>query len=80
MNKYERQQADLSSPQGVNYASHGVHSSGDSLTMSQYLDVDGTWEEVSPRLYLLDPDAKDYVDFKLLNQEISVTVDGSNLP
>jgi len=66
--------------EGINYASHGVYTNGGSVTLRQYLNVDGTEEEVSPRVYLLDPSGRDYEVLKLLNQEISFTVDVSNLP
>jgi len=66
--------------EGVNYAQHGVQANGDSLTLHQYLDINGTETSVSPRLYLLGPNGKNYENLKLLNQEISFTVDVSNLP
>jgi len=50
------------------------------MTLHQYLEINGTLTSVSPRLYLLDPTGKDYSFLKLLNQEISFTVDVSNLP
>jgi len=66
--------------EGINYAQHGVETNGDSMTLHQYLEINGTLTSVSPRLYLLDPTGKDYSFLKLLNQEISFTVDVSNLP
>jgi cellulase len=65
---------------GVNYANHGVYTQGDSITLRQYLDINGTETSVSPRVYLLDPSGKDYDNVQLLNQELSFTVDVSNLP
>ena len=66
--------------EGVNYAQHGVQARGDSMTLRQYLNINGTETEVSPRLYLLDPTGREYALLKLLNQEVSFTVDVSNLP
>ncbi|KAK5131019.1 hypothetical protein LTR08_001369 [Meristemomyces frigidus] len=66
--------------EGANYAQHGVQAHGDSMTLHQYLNINGTETSVSPRLYLLDPTGNDYSLLKLLNQEVSFTVDVSNLP
>ena len=66
--------------EGINYQQHGVQAHGDSLTLHMYLDINGTETAVSPRVYLLDPTGKNYESLKLLNQEISFTVDVSNLP
>lgn len=66
--------------EGINYAQHGVTSSGSTITLHQYLNVSGTEQEVSPRVYLLDTSGKNYDMLKLLNQEIAFTVDVSNLP
>ncbi|KAK5118767.1 hypothetical protein LTR85_007973 [Meristemomyces frigidus] len=66
--------------EGINYAQHGVQAHGDSIALRQYLEINGTETSVSPRLYLLAPNGKDYTLLRLLNQEISFTVDVSNLP
>ncbi|KAK4555004.1 hypothetical protein LTR86_007770 [Recurvomyces mirabilis] len=66
--------------EGINYAAHGINAHGSSLTLHQYLNVNGTEESVSPRVYLLDPSGKNYQLMKLLNQEVTFTVDVSNLP
>jgi cellulase len=64
---------------GVNYAAHGVATKGDTLTLHQYMKVDGTFSSVSPRVYLLNEDGKNYDMLQLLNQEISFDVDVSTL-
>jgi cellulase len=66
--------------EGINYAQHGVQAHGNALTLHQYLDINGTETSVSPRLYLLGPQGKDYELPALLNQEFTFTVDVSNLP
>ncbi|KAF4159600.1 hypothetical protein CNMCM6069_001243 [Aspergillus lentulus] len=63
----------------ANYTSAGVITSGDSLTMYQYVQSNGVYTNASPRLYLLGPD-KNYVMLKLLGQELSFDVDLSTLP
>jgi len=66
--------------EGIDYAQHGVHAHGDELKLYQYLNINGTETSVSPRLYLLGADGKDYEQPALLNQEFTFTVDVSNLP
>lgn len=66
--------------EGIDYAQHGVETSGNALHLQQYLTINGSLESVSPRVYLLDPTGKNYDLLKLLNQEVSFTVDVSNLP
>lgn len=66
--------------QGVNYAQNGINTNGDSMTMRMYLNIDGELQSVSPRVYLLDPNGKDYSAVKLRGQEISFDTDMSNLP
>lgn len=66
--------------QGTNYKKNGVTTKGDSLHMRQYLKQKGELVKVSPRLYLIDEDTQDYVDMQLVNQELTFTVDMSNLP
>jgi cellulase len=59
----------------ADYAANGVTTSGDAVTMYQYMNG----VSASPRIYLLGDDGK-YVMLSLLNQEISVDVDYSTLP
>jgi len=67
--------------QGINdYSQHGVTVSGNSMTLHQYLNINGTETSVSPRVYLLAPGGQNYDLLKLLNQEFTFTVDVSNLP
>ncbi|RFU77467.1 endoglucanase i [Trichoderma arundinaceum] len=66
--------------EGVDYASSGVKTSGDSLTMNQYMpSSSGGYSSVSPRLYLLGADGN-YVAMQLNGQELSFDVDLSSLP
>jgi cellulase len=66
--------------EGVNYTSSGITTSGNSMTMRQYVkDSTGKTNSVSPRAYLLGSDG-DYVMLKLLGQELSFEVDLSTLP
>ncbi|PYH94160.1 putative endo-beta-1,4-glucanase celB, partial [Aspergillus ellipticus CBS 707.79] len=65
----------------TNYTSYGVHNtSPNSVTLNQYLQTDNTTTLASPRLYLLSPDPQTYQPLHLLNQELTFTVDVSNLP
>ena len=66
--------------EGVNYHNHGVQTNGDSVTMHMYLHVNGEVKSVSPRVYLLDENGKDYSMLKLLGREVSFDADVSNLP
>lgn len=66
--------------QGINYADNGVYTRGHSMTLRQYLTIDGNLTSVSPRVYLLDRSGRNYEDMQLLNQEFTFTVDASNLP
>lgn len=63
----------------ADYTAMGVSTSGDALTMYQYVKTGGTVTSASPRVYLLGANGE-YVMMSLLNQEISVDVDYSNLP
>ncbi|KAL7948252.1 glycoside hydrolase family 7 protein [Trichoderma barbatum] len=66
--------------EGVDYAASGVKTSGDTLTMNQYVpSSSGGYSSVSPRLYLLGADGK-YVMMQLNGQELSFDVDLSTLP
>lgn len=58
--------------EGVDYDGYGVSTSGNELTLKLYTS--------SPRVYLLDEEPGEYVDFKLLNREFTYDVDGSKLP
>jgi len=62
--------------EGVNYTSIGVNTNADSLKLDMYVGSVG----VSPRVYLLDHNGKNYEDLRLLNAEISFDVDVSKLP
>jgi cellulase len=66
--------------EGINYAQHGVQTHGNAMTLHQYLDINGTETSVSPRLYLLGENGKEYEQPALLNQEFTFTVDVSGLP
>lgn len=59
----------------ADYTAMGVTTSGNALTLQHY--VNGA--SASPRVYLLGADGK-YVEMSVLNGEISVDVDLSNLP
>lgn len=66
--------------EGIDYAAHGVATNGDALTLNQWLKgADGNYKTVSPRLYLLAEDEKNYENFQLLNAELSFDVDVSKL-
>ncbi|KAK6532087.1 endoglucanase 1 [Orbilia ellipsospora] len=65
--------------EGVNYASAGVSTSGNALTMYQYQTANGKTSSVSPRIYLLGPDGN-YVMMQLNGQELRFDVDLSTLP
>ena len=64
---------------GVDYASHGVHTAADRLILHQYQKSNGGVSAVSPRVYLLDESGKNYNMLQLLNQEISFDVELSSL-
>ncbi|KAJ5488534.1 Endoglucanase 7a [Penicillium diatomitis] len=63
----------------ANYTSSGVSTSGDALTMHQYVKSNGVYGNASPRVYLLGSDG-DYVLMQLLGQELTFDVDMSTLP
>ncbi|KAJ5151946.1 hypothetical protein N7492_010241 [Penicillium capsulatum] len=65
--------------EGVDYATHGVHTDRDALTLHQYVKTDGVLSSVSPRVYLLDESGKNYNMLQLLNQELRFDVDVSSL-
>jgi len=66
--------------EGVDYAAHGVSTSGDALTLNLYKTTNGVTSSVSPRVYLLAADNTNYDMFKLLNQEFTFDVDTSKVP
>ncbi|KAF7717774.1 Endo-1,4-beta-D-glucanase [Penicillium ucsense] len=63
----------------ANYTSSGVSTSGDALTMHQYVKSNGVYGNASPRVYLLGSEG-DYVLMQLLGQELTFDVDMSTLP
>jgi cellulase len=64
----------------ANYTANGVTTSGDTLTMYQYTkNADGSYQNASPRLYLLGSDGN-YEMLQLNGQELTFTVDLSTLP
>ncbi|KAK3376199.1 glycoside hydrolase family 7 protein [Lasiosphaeria ovina] len=66
--------------EGVDYAAHGVVTSGSSLTLNQWLKgSDGQYVTVTPRTYLVAEDDKNYEDLRLLNAELTFDVDLSKL-
>ncbi|KAL4962223.1 concanavalin A-like lectin/glucanase domain-containing protein [Aspergillus stella-maris] len=72
------------------YIAHGVHTEGETLTLTQYRDVgNGSLVSVSPRVYLLSSSSseseeqeqeQEYEILSLLGQEFTFTVDVSLLP
>ncbi|EAA27195.1 glycoside hydrolase family 7 protein [Neurospora crassa] len=69
--------------EGVDYASLGVKTEGDALTLNQWVSDPsnpGHYKTSSPRTYLVAEDGKNYEAVKLLGKEISFDVDVSNLP
>jgi cellulase len=65
--------------EGIDYGSIGVLTSGSALTMRQYLFDGSAYKSVSPRLYLMADDDKNYEPLKLNNQELTFDVDVSRL-
>ncbi|KAK4182055.1 putative endo-beta-1,4-glucanase celB [Podospora australis] len=65
--------------EGVEYGSKGVSAVGSAVTMRQYLFDGTTHRSVSPRLYLLAEGGEEYEMLRLLNQELAVDVDVSQL-
>jgi len=63
--------------EGIDYASRGVSTVGDALTLQQWTEDGRT---VSPRIYLLAADGKTYENVSLLNMEFSFDVELSKLP
>ena len=65
--------------EGVDYAQHGVQTHGKSMTLHQYLNINGKEQSVSPRVYLLAPGGQDYELLKLRNQEFTFTVSAAEV-
>jgi cellulase len=67
--------------QGIDYASAGVKTSGDAVTLNQYVaNGNGGYNTASPRVYLLDPNGQEYENVHLNGQELTFDVDLSTLP
>jgi cellulose 1,4-beta-cellobiosidase len=64
--------------EGVDYASYGIKTSGDSLTLNLFKTENNVTSMSSPRVYLLANDTT-YDMFALLNQEIAFDVDLSKV-
>ncbi|CZR58529.1 probable endoglucanase [Phialocephala subalpina] len=64
--------------EGVDYASAGVTTSGNALTLHQYVQSNGVTSNASPRVYLLGADGN-YEMLQLLGQELRFDVDVSTL-
>jgi cellulose 1,4-beta-cellobiosidase len=65
--------------EGADYASYGIATKADALTLNLYVKKNGVLSLSSPRVYLL-ADENTYNMFNLLNQEISFDVDVSKVP
>ena len=65
--------------EGVDYASYGIQTSGDALTLNLFTQSGNVTSLSSPRVYLL-ANNDTYDMFKLLNQEIAFDVDVSKVP
>ncbi|TPX12168.1 uncharacterized protein E0L32_007054 [Thyridium curvatum] len=65
--------------EGVDYTQLGVLTKGSAVTLRQYLFDGQAYTSVSPRLYLLAEDDKNYELLKLTNQELTYDVDLSQL-
>jgi cellulase len=64
--------------EGVDYATSGISTSGDAVTLHQYVQSNGVTSNASPRIYLLGSDG-DYEMLQLLGQELRFDVDVSTL-
>ncbi|TVY78471.1 Exoglucanase [Lachnellula suecica] len=65
--------------EGVDYASYGIQTSGDALTLNLFKTENNVTSMSSPRVYLLENETT-YDMFSLLNQEIAFDVDLSQVP
>ncbi|KAK4211371.1 glycoside hydrolase [Rhypophila decipiens] len=67
--------------EGLDYPAMGVFAEGDTLKLNQWLkQADGKYQTVSPRVYLVAEDDKNYENFQMLNKELTFDVDISGLP
>ncbi|CCC14863.1 hypothetical protein SMACR_07589 [Sordaria macrospora] len=69
--------------EGVDYASWGIRTEGDALTLNQWMPDPanpGQYKTTTPRTYLMAEDGKNYEDVKLLAKEITFDADVSHLP
>ena len=64
--------------EGANYTAAGITTSGDAVTLHQYVNSNGVTSNASPRAYLLGSNG-DYEMLKLLGQELRFDVDVSTL-
>lgn len=64
--------------EGANYAGSGVTTSGNAVTLKQYVQNNGVTTNASPRIYLLGSDGN-YEMLHLLGQELRFDVDASTL-
>jgi cellulase len=64
--------------EGANYASSGISTPGDALTLHQYIQSNSATSNASPRVYLLGSDGN-YEMLQLLGQELRYDVDVSTL-
>lgn len=62
------------------YPGLGITTTGNSLTLSQYVNDSGSINNASPNVMLLDSAGENYVLLQLLGQEFSFDVDVSLLP
>jgi cellulase len=74
----EAQCAQNCAVEGADYASSGISTFGDALTLHQYVQSNGATGNASPRVYLLGSDG-DYEILQLLGQELRYDVDVSTL-
>ena len=65
--------------EGVDYASYGIHTSGNSLTLNLFKKANGVTTQSSPRVYLLANDTT-YDMFHLVNRELTFDIDVSQVP
>lgn len=65
--------------EGITYGSIGVLTAGTALTLRQYLPNGSGFSKVSPRVYLLADDDKNYELLQLTNKELTFDVDLSSL-
>jgi len=66
--------------EGADYASYGIVTKGDALTLNLYTTKGNVTSKSSPRAYLLGENGTTYDLFSLLNKEITFDVDTSKVP